>query len=142
MSNNLKIKKISELPESKDVDTTYFFGYEPNKPIDQQSVKIPFSSIAKASKERRIAMIMESSSQVIPIGEKMKIYKATGKNISKLEIKANSSSDNNWINVPLNTNIEINISSYIDTDALIKITNATIDNTSTVYLFTKVITDK
>lgn len=138
MSNNLKIIKVSDLPESKKVDTTYFFGYEPERPIDQQSVKIPFSSIAKASNERRIALVMESSTQIIPLAEPMSIYKASGKNLAKLEIKANSSSDNYWLNIPLNTQVNIDLSAYIQHDALIRITRATVDNICTVYLFTKV----
>lgn len=138
MSNNLKIIRVSDLPESKNVDTTYFFGYEPERPIDQQSVKIPFSSIAKASNERRIALVMESSTQIIPIAESMSIYKASGKNLAKLEIKANTSSDSYWVNIPLNTQTNIDLSAYVPHDALIRVTRATIDNICTVYLFTKV----
>lgn len=138
MSNNLKIIKVSDLPESKNVDTTYFFGYEPERPIDQQSVKIPFSSIAKASNERRIALVMESTTQIIPLAEPMSIYRASGKNLAKLEIKANAASDNYWVSIPLNTQTNIDLSGYVQHDALIRVTRATIDNTCTVYLFTKV----
>lgn len=138
MSNNLKIIKVSDLPESKNVDNTYFFGYETQRPIDQQSVKIPFSSVAKASSERRIAMVMESTTQIIPLAEPMSIYKATGKNLAKLEIKANASTDNYWVNIPLNSAVNIDLSAYVEHDALIRVTRTSIDNICTVYLFTKV----
>lgn len=142
MSNNLKIIKISDLPDSSSVESTYFFGYDadPEKPISEQSVKIPFSAVAKASTERRIALVMETALQVIPIGEKMKITKATGNNLEKLEIKPNDSSTS-WINIPLRTNTNIDISKYADkgVDAIIRITPQTTDPLTTVYLFTKIL---
>lgn len=143
MSNNLKIIKISDLPDSSNVESTYFFGYDtdPDIPLSQQSVKIPFSAVAKAATERRIGIVMEMDQQIIPIGERMKIIRATGNNLATLEIKPNNLS-NNWINIPLNTNdINIDISSYADAgvDALIKIGRANTDNIATVYLSTKIL---
>lgn len=143
MSNNLRIIKISDLPDSRSVESTYFFGYDsdPNKPLNEQSVKIPFSAVAKASNERRIGIVMETNEQVIPIGEKMKITEARGNNLGSLKIKANNSSTN-WTSVPLNDNtINIDLSSYVDAkvDALIQIERTGTDNTATVYLFTKIL---
>lgn len=143
MSNNLKIIKISDLPDSSSVESTYFFGYDsdPNKPLNEQSVKIPFSAVAKASTERRIGIVMETNEQVIPIGEKMKIIKAVAKNVDKLEIKPNNSSTD-WTSIKLNdSSINIDISSYIDADvdARIRITRKNTDNIATVYLFTKIL---
>lgn len=142
MSNNLKIIKISDLPDSSSVESTYFFGYDadPEKPISEQSVKIPFSAVAKASTERRIALVMETTLQVIPIGEKMKITKATGNNLEKLEIKANDASTS-WTNIPLRVNTNVDISAYATkgVDAIIRITPQTTDPLTTVYLFTKIL---
>lgn len=143
MSNNLKIIKISDLPDSSNVELTYFFGYDsdPNKPLNEQSVKIPFSAVAKASTERRIGIIMETNEQVIPIGEKMKIIKAVAKNVEKLEIKPNNASTN-WTLIKLDDSfINIDISSYVDADvdARIKITRKNTDNIASVYLFTKIL---
>lgn len=142
MSNNLKIIKISDLPDSSSVESTYFFGYDadPEKSLSEQSVKIPFSAIAKASTERRIALVMETTLQVIPIGERMKITKATGNNLEKLEIKPNDSSTS-WTNIPLRTHTNIDIGKYADkgVDALIRITPQTTDPLTTVYLFTKIL---
>lgn len=142
MSNNLKIIKISDLPDSSSVESTYFFGYDadPEKPISEQSVKIPFSAVAKASTERRIALVMETTLQVIPIGEKMKITKATGNNLEKLEIKANDASTS-WTNIPLRVNTNVDISTYATkgVDAIIRITPQTTDPLTTVYLFTKIL---
>ena len=142
MSNNLKIIKISDLPDSSSVESTYFFGYDadPEKPISEQSVRIPFSAVAKASTERRIALVMETTLQVIPIGEKMKITKATGNNLEKLEIKANDASTS-WTNIPLRVNTNVDISTYATkgVDAIIRITPQTTDPLTTVYLFTKIL---
>lgn len=142
MSNNLKIIKISDLPDSSSVESTYFFGYDadPEKPISEQSVKIPFSAVAKASTERRIALVMETTLQVIPIGEKMKITKATGNNLEKLEIKTNDASTS-WTNIPLRINTNVDISTYATkgVDAIIRITPQTTDPLTTVYLFTKIL---
>lgn len=142
MSNNLKIIKISDLPDSSSVESTYFFGYDadPEKPISEQSVKIPFSAVAKASTERRIALVMETTLQVIPIGEKMKITKATGNNLEKLEIKTNDASTS-WTNIPLRVNTNVDISTYATkgVDAIIRITPQTTDPLTTVYLFTKIL---
>lgn len=142
MSNDLKIIKVSDLPESKQVENTFFFGYDPNNDRDKQSVKIPFTSIARASNERRIAVVMETNEQIIPVGEEMILYKATGKNVSNLEIKPNDPSIATWTTIPLNSNIKIDLSKYVDTDAIIRIQKEdTVEGqnrASTVYLFTKV----
>lgn len=143
MSNNLKIIKISDLPDSSSVESTYFFGYDadPKKPLSEQSVKIPFSAVAKASTERRIALVMETSLQIIPIGEKMKITKNICKNVATLEIKPNDSKITTWTTIPLNSSTEINLSKYTETnaDALIRITRSGTDPISTIYLFTKIL---
>jgi len=89
--------------------------------------------------ERRIAIVMETNETVMPIGEPMIIYKATAKNVSKLEVKANDSTVTQWMEVPLDTETEIDISATVPTDALVRITRTTIENISTIYLFTRVI---
>lgn len=143
MSNNLKIIKISDLPDSSSVESTYFFGYDadPEKPLNEQSVKIPFLAVAKASTERRIALVMETSSQIIPIGEKMKITKNICKNVATLEIKPNDSRIASWTPIPLNSNTEVDLSNYAATnaDALIRISHSGTDPISTIYLFTKIL---
>lgn len=92
-----------------------------------------------AFSERRIALVMETDTAIIPIGEAMVIYKATAKNVSKLEIKPNDASFTTWVNVPLATDIDIDITNTLPYDALVRITRVTTDNTSTIYIFTKVI---
>ncbi len=142
MSNNLKIIKISDLPESSSVESTYFFGYDadPQKTISEQSVKIPFSAVAKASNERRIALVMETKLQLIPIGEKMKITKATGKNVTQLWIRPNIPTAGDEVEIDLDKEVDIDLSHYVtaNSDAIIRIEKGA-DPTSTVYLFTKVI---
>ncbi|SHG13376.1 hypothetical protein [Dysgonomonas macrotermitis] len=143
MSKDLKIIKISDLPESKRVQNTYFFGYDPDNENDKQSVKIPFSEIARASNERRIAVVMETDTQIIPVGEKMTLYRATGNNLSALYIKPNDINNDNWMSVNIGSDIQIDLSSYTSTDAIIRIekpnTVESQNKAATVYLFTKVI---
>lgn len=139
MSENLKLTKISDLPESTRTDLTYFFGYEPDNPVNK-SVKIPFSSIAKASNERRIAIVMETDEMIIPVGERMVIYRVSGKNLSKLSIKPDNSADG-YAAIPLDTDVSVDIANCLATDARIRIERKSIDSICTVYIFVKVIQD-
>ncbi|MDH6354489.1 hypothetical protein M2132_000817 [Dysgonomonas sp. PH5-45] len=87
--------------------------------------------------ERRIAFVTELTENILPIGEAMTIYKATGKNLLKLEVKPNDSSTN-WTNIPLDADTSIDLSAMLPTDALLRVTRATVDSVATVYLFTRV----
>ncbi|MDH6355478.1 hypothetical protein M2132_001821 [Dysgonomonas sp. PH5-45] len=87
--------------------------------------------------ERRIAFVTELTENILPIGEAMTIYKATGKNLLKLEVKPNDSSTN-WTNIPLDADTSIDLSAMLPTDALLRVTRNTIDSVATVYLFTRV----
>jgi len=96
------------------------------------------SEIIQPQLERRIAMVMETDEVIVPVGEPLILYKASVKNVSTLEIKPNDSSVTDWINVPINKEINTDISMMIDTDMLIRIKRTTIDTVSTIYLFTRV----
>lgn len=127
-----KGKRGSSLPITTDPSGMMLFGCQ-----DGTTKQIDGSQMSGTG--RRIAIVMETSTQIIPTGEPMTITRATGVNLSKLEIQPNDGSGD-WVNVPLDTDTEVDISEYVGKDALIRVTRNTIDSVCTVYIFAKVIT--
>lgn len=112
---------------------------ERNDALLEQVNKIVVEAVEKLQLERRIALTMERDMQIIPIGEPMTIYKAKGRNVAKLEIKANDDAVTEWTEIPLGAETAVELDGI--SDARIRITRATIDHTSTIYIFAKVKTE-
>lgn len=145
-SKRLNPIPLSDLPEISDSDVGKYwvFGSTEKDNGSFESGRYNLGSFLNDAQQslqlqRRVALTMERDEHLVPIGEPMTIYLAKAHNVSKLEIKSNDPAISTWQMIPLNENIEIDISdSY---DLRIRIERTSIDTESTVYLFAKVKTE-
>lgn len=149
MSNqnyDLEIKRVSELPEVDDPNGLWIFGSKTNSEQLVTSVKYPFSKLVQfvdnMQLERRFTFQMENREQIVPIGERMTIYKAKTTNVAKLEIGIAGS--DKWTEIPTNglqSDIELDCGDSLINYAL----RATAINTlqaCSVYIMAKVKIEK
>ena len=109
---DLEVKKVSDLREIDNPEDFWIFGSKDDSEGRATSVKYPFSKLEAYVKnlqlERRIALTMERTEQIVPIGEDMTVYMVKTSNIEKLEISETGT--DRWTDIPLNQNINIELS--------------------------------
>lgn len=108
---------------------------ERNQALLDEVNRVITEAADKLQLERRIALTMERTEQIVPIGEDMTLYFAKGRNVSKLEYKENDPDITDWAEIPLNEDTSIDLP---DSDIILRIKRETIDSISTIYLFAKV----
>lgn len=96
--SEIKKIKVSELKPLDDPNGYWMFGYktENNRHVSKRvSWNTLMQEIEKAKLaiqlERRIIVAFERPQQLIPIGERMKVYNLVPRNISKLQYRENRS---------------------------------------------------
>lgn len=117
--------KVSNLPEEFDGKGFWLFG---SKKVGSEHISRRFSFdelkkvVEKAAEsiqlERRIAVVFESSEQLIPISEAMTIYSFKSRNINKLEYCENKK-DSEWKELKENGRVDLDGSC----DILLRIVN-------------------
>lgn len=94
--SEIKKVKVSELAELTDPKGYWMFGYktENNKHVSKRVswdklVKVVEDAAKSVQLERRIIVAFERPEQLIPIGEKMRVYKVAARNIKRLQYRLN-----------------------------------------------------